>query len=57
MTKQLKELKQTTDTPPELVSFLQELSAATRNNAKDIQLQIADAEKELAYRRNLGENI
>lgn len=46
-----------TETPPELVSFLQELSADTRDNTRDIHLQIADAEKELARRRNHSENI
>lgn len=58
MTKQIKELKiQKTEQSPELVEFVRELQEGMQQNIKDMQLQIADAEKELAYRRSPGENI
>jgi gas vesicle protein len=58
MTKQIKELKiQKTEQSPELAEFVRELQEGMQQNIKDMQLQIADAEKELAYRRSLGENI
>ena len=58
MPKSISELKNNEKTSSsELLSFLQELSIGSSNNIKDIQLQIEDANKELEYKRSLGENI
>ena len=40
-----------------LVIQIEELIIASRKNLEDIKIQLADAKKELAYRRNIGENI
>ena len=43
--------------PPELIEELEEISVALKKNSDDIRDQIADAEREIMRRRNLGENI
>jgi|LakMenEpi03Aug12_release.lakeMendotaPanAssembly.Ray.scaffolds.fasta_scaffold1664811_2 hypothetical protein len=58
MSKSISELKNNEKTlSSELLSFLKELNIGSNNNIKDIQLQIENANKELEYRRSLGENI
>jgi hypothetical protein len=58
MSRSISELKNNEKTlSPELLSFLKELNIGSNNNIKDIQLQIENANKELEYRRSLGENI
>lgn len=58
MNRPINELQQSKkELSPELIDFLKDMHESSQKNIKSIKQQIADAERELAHRRSLGEDL
>lgn len=58
MTKKINELTQTKKPfPPDLVAELEQLRVESQENTKKLNSLILELDRELSYRRNLGEDI